>query len=130
MLGRLGEIYLKEGVEPGEIAHKIAERTGMSYTWVMKYLPDNFKDSTQSERAGAATRRVAGKAKRRVISIELEEPPKGAVAVKTYGNTDFVNVMLDRKFYKQLEKTAERLEITPDKLIYNAMLLLLKNFSQ
>jgi hypothetical protein len=48
MLERLGEIYLGEGVEPGKIAYKIAEETGMSYRWVTKYLPDSFKDRLQS----------------------------------------------------------------------------------
>jgi len=43
ILERLGEIYQKEGVKHGEIAYKIAEETGMSYTWVMKYLPEKFK---------------------------------------------------------------------------------------
>jgi len=60
ILARLAEIYQKEGVEPGKIAYKIAEKTGMSYTWVMKYLPDKFKDSVKSESA-RATRRVAKK---------------------------------------------------------------------
>jgi hypothetical protein len=39
---------------------------------------------------------------------------------------DFANVMPDRKFLKRLEKTAERLEATPYRLIYNAILLLMK----
>jgi len=101
----------------------------MSYTWVMKYLPEMFKDITQSERrSGSVTRRVTGKgSKRRATPIELEEPSKGIVAVKRHGSTSFVNVMLDRKFYRRLEKTAERLETTSDKLIYNAILLLIKN---
>jgi hypothetical protein len=128
LLNRLGEIYLNEGVEPGKIAYKIAEETGMSHRWVVKYLPNKFKDSLQSERAGSAARRATGEdPKRRAISFELEEPPKGAVAIKAYGNTNFVNVMLEKQFYKQLEEKAERLETTPDKLIYNAILLILKN---
>ncbi|MEM3055528.1 MAG: hypothetical protein QXM52_07480, partial [Candidatus Bathyarchaeia archaeon] len=61
ILSRLAEIYLKKGIKPGSIAQKIAEETGMSYTWVMKYLPGKFKDSVQSERASAAIRRVAVK---------------------------------------------------------------------
>ena len=94
MLERLGEIYLSEGVKPKGIAQKIMEKTGMSYRWVMKYLPDKFKGALQSERASAAARRAAGKdPKRRVISIDLEEPPKGVVSIKTYGNTNFVNVI-------------------------------------
>jgi len=127
MLGRLGEIYQKDGVEPGKIAHKIAEKTGMSYTWVMKYLPDKFKDGVKSE---SATRRVAKRESKRRVIVELDEPPKGAVAIKTYGNTNFVNIMLERKFYRQLEETAKKLETTPDKLIYNAILLITKSLSQ
>ena len=30
MLGRLGEIYLSEGVELGEIARKVVEKTGIT----------------------------------------------------------------------------------------------------
>ena len=65
-----------------------------------------------------------------MVSFELEEPPQGAVAIKAYGNTNFVNIMLERKFYKQLEETAKKLETTPDKLIYNAIRLILKSLSQ
>ena len=119
LLERLGEMYLSEGVEPGRIAYEIAEETGMSYTWVMKYLPERFKDSAQSERAGAATRRVAGIGK-------LLDPPEDVLTIKTYGNTDFVNIIVKKPLYKWLEEEAKRLETTPDKLIYNAILLLLK----
>jgi len=61
LLGRLGEIYLKEGVEPGKIAYKIAEKTGMSHRWVVKYLPNKFKDNLQSEkRTSSVARRATG----------------------------------------------------------------------
>jgi len=41
----LGELHVKAGVKPGkELVSKISEETGMSYRWVMKYLPDNFKE--------------------------------------------------------------------------------------
>jgi hypothetical protein len=103
----------------------------MSHRWVVKYLPNKFKDSLQSERAGSAARRATGEdPERRAISFELEEPPEGAVAIKAYGNTNFVNILLEKQFYKQLEEKAKRLETTPDKLIYNAILLILKNLSQ
>jgi hypothetical protein len=132
LLGKLGEIYLSEGVEPGRIAYRIAEETGMSYRWAAKYLPEKFKESLQSERrSGAVARCATGDLKsRRAISFELEEPPQGAVAIKAYGNTNFVNIMLEKQFYKQLEEKAERLETTPDKLIYNAIRLILKNLSR
>jgi len=44
MLGKLGEIYLSEGLKLGRIAYEIAEETGMSYQWVMQYLPDKLKE--------------------------------------------------------------------------------------
>ncbi|MEM2518060.1 MAG: hypothetical protein QXO49_03805 [Candidatus Bathyarchaeia archaeon] len=45
ILQRLGEIYLREGLKRGtELAYKISEETGMSYRWVMKYLPSNLKE--------------------------------------------------------------------------------------
>jgi hypothetical protein len=48
MLAQIGEMYLNEGVEQGEVAFKIAEETGMSYRWAMKYMPARYK-----ARAGA-----------------------------------------------------------------------------
>jgi hypothetical protein len=109
LLAKLGEMYVNEGVESGRIAYKIAEETGMSHRWVVKYLPNKFKDSLQSERAGSAARRATAEdPKRRAISFKLEEPPKGAVAIKAYGNTNFVNIMLEKQFYRQLEEKAEK----------------------
>jgi len=123
LLSRLGEIYLNEGVEPGRIAYKIAEETGMSYTWVMKYLPDRFKDSAQSERrTGPVTRRVTG--------IDLLDPPQDVLIIKTYGNVDFVNILVKKPLYEQLERAAERLETKPDILIYNALLLMLEKWGK
>lgn len=58
-------------------------------------------------------------------SIQLEEPPEGLI--KIHENEDLVRIKIERRFYKQLEEKAETLEATPDKLIYNAILLLMKN---
>ena len=127
ILARLAEIYQKEGVKPGKIAYKIAEKTGMSYRWVTKYLPDKFKDNLQSQRrTGAVAHRATKKDPKHVIPLALEEPPKGAITIKTYRNTNFVNIMLGKQFYRQLEETAQKLKTTPDKLIYNAILLIIK----
>ncbi len=101
LLERLGELYLSEGAEPGNIAHKIADETGMSYTWVMKYLPHRFKDNVQSERrTGSVTRCVT-----RILD-ELLRPPKaeGALKIIDYANTDFVSLMLRKGFYKKFER--------------------------
>jgi hypothetical protein len=124
MLGRLGEIYLKDGVEPGKIAYKIAEETGMSYTWVMKYLPEKFKNCVKSGSA-RATRRVAEKEPKEIA--ELTAPPeKEILTVKKYANTHFVNVMVEKPFYTQLERMAEKMGTTPDVIISNILLKALK----
>jgi len=131
LLAELGEIYLNEGVEPGRIAYKIAEETGMSYTWVMKYLPDKFKDSAQSERANSATRRVAKQHEEPKEEEEVTEPPKEKIlTIQKYANTSFVNVLLERPFYTQLEKTAEKLQTTPDVIISNILLKGLKELEE
>jgi hypothetical protein len=131
MLGRLGEIYLNEGVKQGKIAYKIAEKTGMSYTWVMKYLPEKFKDGAQSERATSATRRVAGKDAERLegskVIVEFMDPPKEKIlTIQKYANTHFVNVIVEKPFYTQLERMAEKLGTTPEVLISNILLKGLK----
>jgi len=119
LLGRLGEICLGEGIEPGKIAYEIAEQTGMSYTWVMKYLPDRFKDNVKSESA-RATRRVATEDK-------LTKLPKEKIlTIQKYRNTNFVNVIIEQHFYNRLERLAKKMETTPDVIISNALLLTLK----
>jgi hypothetical protein len=56
--------------------------------------------------------------------IQLEEPPKGLIEI--HENEDPVRIKIDRKFYAKLEKAAEELGTTPDVLINNALLLILK----
>ena len=48
------------------------------------------------------------------------------MAVQKYGNTDFVNVLLEKSFLTRLERIAEKLGTTPDIIISNALLLTLK----
>ena len=119
LLDRLGEILLSEGIEHGKIAYKIAEETSMSYQWVMKYLPDRFKDCLQSERAKPALRR-------RAETSKLLDPPEEVLSIRAYANTEFVNILVKKPLYEKVEEKAKKLETTPDKLIYNAILLILK----
>jgi len=56
---------------------------------------------------------------------KLLDPPEDALTIKTYANTDFVNIVVKKPLYEQVEEKAKRLETTPDKLIYNAILLML-----
>jgi hypothetical protein len=122
LLNRLGEIYLSEGIENGRIAYEIAEKTGMSYQWVMKYLPDKFKDRLQSERA-----RLSQPAIRRRATTKLLEPQGEVLTIRTYTNTEFVNLVVKKTLYQKLEEKAKKLETTPIKLIYNALVLILRN---
>ena len=119
LLDRLGEIYFSEGIELGKIAYEIAEQTGMSYQRVMKYLPDRFKDHLQSERAKPALRR-------RTKISKMLDPPEEVLSIRAYANTEFVNIVVKKPLCEKLEEKARKLETTPDKLIYNAILLILK----
>lgn len=119
LLDRLGEIYFNQGIELGKIAYRIAEETGMSYQWVMKYLPDRFKDCLQSDRAKLALRRRAEISK-------LLDPSEEILSIRTYANTEFVNIVVKKPFYEKVEEKARKLETTPNKLIYNAILSILK----
>jgi dephospho-CoA kinase len=117
MLGRLGEIYLNEGVELGKIAYKIAEKTGMSYQWVTRYLPDEFKDPPQSDRAKSALRRRAGEDPSvRTLLKELLTPLQrnGVLEIKKYANTHFVSVMVEKSFYEEFEKTSSELGVSTE----------------
>jgi hypothetical protein len=56
--------------------------------------------------------------------IQLEEPPEGLIEI--HENEDPVRIQIDRKFYTQLERTAEKLGTTPEVLISNMLLKKLK----
>ena len=47
-------------------------------------------------------------------------------AIKVYENTDLVRIKVKGKLYEQLVEEAKRLETTPEKLIYSAILLILE----
>ncbi|MCK4478216.1 ParB/RepB/Spo0J family partition protein [Candidatus Bathyarchaeota archaeon] len=120
LLNRLGEIYQSKGIDPGKIAYKMVNETGMSYRWVAKYLPDRFKNSLQSERRKNSVARPA------TTSITFTDPPEDVLNISVYRNTDFVNFVVKKSLYEKLEEKAKKMEITPTKLIYNALLLILK----
>ena len=117
LLDGLARIFLNEGYTPGAIAYKIAEATGMSYRWVVKYMPSTYKDSKQSERAHPAARRTTE------ILVEIFEPPrrKATLMVKGYANTDFISLMIDKCFYEEFESNSRRLGIMPEYSIDKAL---------
>lgn len=134
MLEELGELYVKAGVKPGaEIARKISEETGMSFRWVMKYLPDKFKERpgiggppkhftlTKIEE-NISECKVAHRATLQ-IEVLLSEPVERVLTVKKYANVNFVQVMLEKRFYANVERIAENLGATPDVIINNVLVL-------
>jgi len=118
LLEEFGEILLEEGVQPGEISKRIAEETGMSYRWVMKYLPDRFKDEVKSENASAA-RRAATRV-RKLLDF-LKPPPKKLVTVNRYGNSDRLHVIFERPLYEGLTELLENLNTTLDAFLQNVI---------
>lgn len=118
ILEGLGKIILSEGVKPGKIAAMIADNTGMSYTWVMRYLPERFKDKLQSERrANSVTRLVTG------ILDDFLKPPKqeGALKISKYVNTKFVSLILEKDFYQNFERNSVELGVSPEVSILKAL---------
>ena len=134
ILEELGELYFKAGFKPGaEIARKISEETGMSFRWVMKYLPDKFKERPGI--GGPARHLNLTKAKENIyecrvanratlqIEFSLSEPVERVLTVKKYANVNFVQVMLEKRFYANVERLAENLGTAPDVILNNVLVL-------
>ncbi len=136
ILQRLGEIYLNEGVKRGtEIAYKISDDTGMSYRWVMKYLPDKFKERPgiggprSFVSAKLDERLCLSKVARRAtlrLNILREEPKEKVLRMIRYTNTNFVQILLDSNFFLEIEKVAENLGITSDTFVNNLLIWAVK----
>jgi D-ribose pyranose/furanose isomerase RbsD len=141
-LARLGRIYLEAGERPGKLAYRIAQETGMSYRWVMKYLPDDLK-----ARPGLGGPALLGAQKlykcknnnnickvARSATIDFEKlvaKPQGKrFIIRTYANANFVNFALEKKMYQDFEKVAESLGSTAETIICNAMILILKEIAK
>lgn len=117
LLNRLGQVLMNEGIKPGEIANSIAEETGMSYRWVAKYLSNQFKDKLQSGRAKSAACCAA-----EILDEVLAAPKRGEQAqVKSYTNTTFVMVTLNKEFYAEFQETSLRLGVPPEISILKAL---------
>jgi len=141
-LARLGKIYLEAGERLGKLAYRIAEETGMSYRWVMKYLPDDLK-----ARPGLGGPALFGsrdlyncKEKNdvckitRSATIDLEKlvstPQEKTLVMRTYVNADFVSFTLEKKIYQDFERVAGNLGSTAETIIGNAMILILKEIEK
>jgi hypothetical protein len=114
-LAHLAKIFVEEGITQGKLGYQIAEATGMSYQWVMKYLPEQFKDDKQADRAKSALCH-------RATNSNLRDPPDGVISIIAYRNTDFVNIVVQKSLYEKLAEKAKEWEVTPDTIIYNALI--------
>ena len=141
-LARLGRIYLEAGERLGKLAYRIAEETGMSYRWVMKYLPDDLKARPGLGGPALLNGQKLYKCKEkndvckvaRFATIDLEKlvssPNEKIFLVKTYVNTNFVSFTLEKKIYQDFERVAGDLGSTAETIIGNAMILVLKEIER
>jgi hypothetical protein len=141
ILQELGELHVKAGLKPGtELASKISEETGMSYRWVMKYLPDNFKErpgvggpplvfNLTNVKEKLYKGKVACRATQEYEQL-LGEPKERVLTVKKYNNTDFMNIVIERQFYARLQESPEKLRIEPEAIISNIFFSALRKLEQ
>ena len=141
-LARLGRIYLEAGERPGKLAYRIAEETGMSYRWVMKYLPGDLKArpglggptilNGQNLYKRKRENNVCKVARSATIDFEkLVSKPEGKkLIIRTYTNANFVNLVLEKRMYQDFERVAESLGSTAETIICNAMILILKEIEK
>lgn len=117
VLNQLGQVLLNEGVEPGDIASVIAEKTGMSYRWVTKYLSSEYKDKLQSRRAKSAAQHAAS------VLDQLSSPLKNIQRslIKTSMNAHFVMLTFPKDYYLEFQKFSSELGIPTEISILNAL---------
>ena len=120
ILTRLANIFVNEGTPIGKVTYKLANHTGMSYRWVAKYLPDEFKDKVQAEKRKNS---VPQKAKKNLLLFDI---PENELRLKLYSNTNFVSFSIEKPLFEKLKKKAMKLKTTPRTLLYNAILIALQ----
>ena len=134
---------------PGEIACRIAEETGMSYRWVMKYIPARYKaragvggpsrslsfyeskvdyvSDVYKSKSVTHKSKVACFATADLNRLQLDGRER-FVFIKNYANTNFVSLMMEKRFYQRLETIANNLGTDPETMISSALSLLVEQF--
>lgn len=136
MVERLGRICLDEGEKVGKLAHVLAEMTGMSYRWVMKYLPDKYKQKPglggpskgfQLDKSALNLDRyqVAHPSTRTNGGL-LSDSTERCLSIRSYRNASFVSLLLEKHFYDKLVKISGTFGVSPEIVINNAIILALK----
>jgi len=130
ILRDLGRLYLKQGLKPSKLAMEISRKTGLTYRWVMKYIPSDFK--MRPGLGGPKTRPKLCGNKRALLTTEeekqelLHEPPEKVASITNYSNTEFATIILNRRFYLKLKEAASALDVNPNIILNNALLLTLR----
>jgi hypothetical protein len=88
----------------------------------MKYLPNKYKNQIQSQR-NVVTQCVT-------TEEQFVPIPNKIIEIKSYVNTNFVNVCIQKKFFKRIINKADKLGTKPDILIYNTLIQMEKIFKK
>lgn len=124
ILTRLCHIYKSQGLRPDQIPKELSRKTGMTYRWVMKYLPSTLK--IRPGIGGPKRNAHTCKAKDDPFADEdyrlLSEPQKKIARVTNYSNTEFATILLDKQFYLKLKEVASALGASPNAIISNGLL--------
>lgn len=138
ILKRLGEIYLSEGIKEGTLAHIISGDTGMSYRWVMKYLPNRLKKrpglgGPHKGCSNGENLNPSAMKSTRIVKLRdqlMSYCSYRVVTITSYAHTQYAGVMLDRTVYSRFEKAAQKLGIKVDTIISYALISALKEIER
>ena len=145
MLQELADICIQKGTKPQMLAKTISELTGMSYRWVMEYLPNDYK--TRPGLGGPVPMLNLYKSNENIykskvatyatfqIAISRLNTDERILSVKNYSNTNFVHIIIESRYYAKIEEIAEKLNTSPETLINSVLLSVVKtcgarNFSE
>jgi hypothetical protein len=117
VLNELGQILMDEGIEPGQIASVIAEKTGMSYRWVAKYLASDYKDKAQIRKAMSA----AQHATKMFNEVTTAPKRKEQILIKNYTNAGFVMITVPKDFYTEFQEKSLSIGIPVETSILKAL---------
>ena len=124
-LQKLGRICLERGVSKGELITEISNKTGMSYRWVMKYIPNELKLRPGLGGPKKANEVYENQVARHATNEEqlLVEPSERVAKLAMYSNTNFATIMVEKQFYLKLRYAATELGAELDVIVNNALLL-------
>lgn len=154
-LNELAKILERQGVE--KIGMKIAEETGLPYRTIMRYLPSEFKDKAQAERAShprlpagspletlekatakslvpspaktnAEISKIPTQPVNEVVEYNIDrDQPKPRIEVKRFPNQPWRAIIVPKDFFEKLEKASMRRNVDIENAITLALMKLLQD---